>query len=432
MGQDREHAERNWAGLRGTGVREAGMKTAGMKRRRLGKLTAALFLFLTAGSFLSYAEGANQQDMEKAQNQVSALEEEKAKTEETLKNLEALKADTERYVRSLDASLNELSSQLTELSGQIDRKEEEISQANLDLEAAKERENSQYESMKLRIKYMYEAGDTEFLDLILESGSIDQMLNRAEYVNQIASYDRNMLEEYRQTKIQVQQQELKLESEHQELLALQEQTQAKENSVKDLMADKQAQLTSYNSQIASAQADIEQYQADIEAQEQLMRQIEEEMKRREEEERRKAQEAGQTYTVTDLGNISFKWPCPSSSRITSNFGDRESPTEGASSNHKGVDIGASTGSDILAAASGQVVIATYSYSAGNYIMIDHGGGVSSVYMHCSQLLVSKGEQVSQGQVIAKVGSTGYSTGPHLHFGIRSGGSYVNPLKYVSP
>ena len=105
---------------------------------------------------------------------------------------------------------------------------------------------------------------------------------------------------------------------------------------------------------------------------------------------------------------------------------------GASSNHKGVDIGASSGADILAAASGQVVIATYSYSAGNYIMIDHGGGVSTVYMHCSQLLVSQGEEVSQGQVIGKVGSTGYSTGPHLHFGIRSGGSYVNPLSYVSP
>ena len=105
---------------------------------------------------------------------------------------------------------------------------------------------------------------------------------------------------------------------------------------------------------------------------------------------------------------------------------------GASTDHKGIDIGASTGSDIVAAASGTVIISTYSVSAGNYIMIDHGGGVFTVYMHCSQLLASVGDKVSQGQVIAKVGSTGYSTGPHLHFGIRSGGAYVNPLKYVSP
>ena len=147
---------------------------------------------------------------------------------------------------------------------------------------------------------------------------------------------------------------------------------------------------------------------------------------------KKAEAAGQKYNTVSIGNIKFIWPCPSSSRITSGFGGRESPTEGASSNHQGIDIGAPTGSNIVAAADGTVTISTYSYSAGNYIMLNHGGGVSTVYMHCSQLLVSAGDTVKQGQVIAKVGSTGYSTGPHLHFGVRLNGSYVNPAKYVSP
>jgi murein DD-endopeptidase MepM/ murein hydrolase activator NlpD len=198
------------------------------------------------------------------------------------------------------------------------------------------------------------------------------------------------------------------------------------------LSTKEAELASFQTKIASAQSEISQYEADIKAQENEMKKIEAEMKRREEEARKKAEAAGKTYSVSNLGNISFKWPCPSSSRITSKFGDRESPTEGASTNHKGIDIGASSGAAIVAAADGEVVISTYSYSAGNYIMIDHGGGVSTVYMHCSQLLVSKGAKVTKGQTIAKVGSTGYSTGPHLHFGIRSGGSYVNPQKYVSP
>lgn len=223
-----------------------------------------------------------------------------------------------------------------------------------------------------------------------------------------------------------------LNEEHESLLALQDTTRAKQQSVKRLMASKQEELAAVQARIATAQNELDQYTADIKAQEEQMKRIEAEMKRREEEARKKAEEAGKTYTVSNLGNINFKWPCPSSSRITSNFGDRESPTEGASANHKGMDIGAGTGADIIAAAAGQVVISTYSYSAGNYIMIDHGGGVSTVYMHCSQLLVSEGANVTQGQVIAKVGSTGYSTGPHLHFGIRSGGNYVDPRNYVSP
>ena len=300
------------------------------------------------------------------------------------------------------------------------------------LEAAKAREESQYQSMKLRIKYMYENGQTTALEAVLDAKSLSQLLNRAEYASQIAAYDRRMLTAYGEAKEAVRLEEETLETERQSLLALEESTRAKENSLNELMTAKTAQLDAYEAQISQAEGELDQYIADIAAQEQLMQEIEAELRRREEEARKQAQAQGQTYETADLGNISFIWPCPSSSRITSSFGDRESPTEGASSNHKGVDIGASTGSDILAAAGGQVVISTYSYSAGNYIMIDHGGGVSTVYMHCSELLAQAGDEVSQGQVIARVGSTGYSTGPHLHFGIRSGGSYVNPLSYVSP
>ena len=398
--------------------------------RRIRILAAACVV--AAGLAAGPTAYATSQGLKDAKDQVSTLEQEKKKTEDALKQLEGLKADTEKYVRQLDGNLNALAGELSQLEEQIAQKEAEIAQAQTELEAAMETEQNQYESMKLRIKYMYERGDTSYLDLILQSKSISQMLNRAEYVSKITEYDRDMLVKYGETKDAVAKREAELEQEHVDLVALQDTTKAKQASVKQLLDDKEAELTSYNAKISTTQEQIAGYEADIKAQEDKMRQIEAEMKRREEEAKKKAQQAGQTYTVTDLGNISFKWPCPSSSRITANFWDRESPTEGASSNHKGMDIGASTGADIIAAADGEVVIATYSYSAGNYIMIDHGGGVSTVYMHCSQLLVSKGAKVTQGQVIAKVGSTGYSTGPHLHFGIRSGGTYVNPRKYVSP
>lgn len=397
---------------------------------RRGGLAAAGLLLLVGLSFPSY--GTNNAEVEKEKERTSVMEEEKAKVEAALDRLEGQKADTESYVRQLDAEMSSISSQLEELSGQISDKEAEIAVTQEALDQAKAVEEEQYQSMKLRIKYMYEKGDTSFIDLILESKSIAQMLNRAEYIAQISSYDRKMLDEYAATKENIAANEAKLETEHDELLTLQASTEAKHASVEELLAAKQAELSSYETQIASAQNQINAYEQDIAAQESKIQQMEAEIRRQEEEARKKAEDSGNSYTVKSLGDTSFIWPCPSSSRITSNFGGRESPTEGASSNHQGIDIGASTGSNILAAASGVVSIATYSSSAGNYVMISHGGGVSTVYMHCSSLLVSEGEKVSQGQVIAKVGSTGYSTGPHLHFGIRSGGSYVNPLNYVSP
>ena len=377
-------------------------------------------------------QAAGKGDIDSAKDKISSLEEEKKKTEETIQELEKLKADTESYVKELDGELARLDDELSSLDSRITDKEADIEETKAQLEEAKKTEEEQYASMKLRIKYMYEKGDTSYLDLLLESGSMSEMLNRAEYIQQISSYDRKKLTEYGEIKEKIADDEEKLEAEHEELLTLQEQTKAKQDSVEKLVGEKSRELQKYQNQIAANESQLASYQADIEAQENRIQQIEAELKRQEEEARKKAQEKGEEYKTVSIGNISFIWACPSSSRITSGFGGRSSPTEGASSNHKGIDIGASSGSDIVAAADGTVTISTYSYSAGNYIMINHGGGVSTVYMHCSKLLVSVGETVKKGQVIAKVGSTGYSTGPHLHFGVRVNGAYVNPSQYVSP
>ncbi len=372
------------------------------------------------------------QDVKDAKNAAASIEEEKKKAEQTLAGLESLKADTAAYVRELDASLEKTAQEISRLQDQIGTKEGEIAVTQQELEDARQTEEQQYEAMKLRIQYMYEKGDTNYIDMLLEAKSFSDMLNKAEYISQISGYDRKQLDAYVATKNQIAEKEAVLEEEHTQLLALEKQAEAKHASVETLLAGKQQELKNYENRIASAENQINEYEKDLAAQEAKIKQIEAEIRRQEEEARKKAEAAGQTYKTASLGDIKFIWPCPSSSRITSGFGGRSSPTEGASSNHKGIDIGASTGSNILAAASGTVTISAYSASAGNYVMISHGGGVSTVYMHCSSRLVSVGDKVSQGDVIAKVGSTGYSTGPHLHFEIRSSGSYVNPSKYVSP
>ena len=396
--------------------------------RKSGRfLAAALSFALVLATPLSAQ--ATKSGLSDAKSKKTALEAEKKKTEQELKNLEGLKSDTTAYVKKLDSSLESIGNELSKLGDDIDAKEKQIDTTKQELSEAKETEKSQYESMKLRIKYMYEKGDSTYVDLLMESGSLSELLSKAEYITKISSYDRQKLDEYAATKEKIAEKEKSLESEHAELLMLQDETEAKQASVEKLLAAKQTELQNYETKIASAEGQISEYAKSIEAQENQIKSIEAEIKRKEQE---AANKAAQTYKTVSLGDISFTWPCPASGRITSGFGGRKSPTKGASSNHQGIDISAPTGTSIVAAAAGEVVIATYSSSAGNYVMISHGGGVYTVYMHASSLLVSQGQSVKKGQTIAKVGSTGYSTGSHLHFGVRVNGSYVNPTKYVSP
>lgn len=126
----------------------------------------------------------------------------------------------------------------------------------------------------------------------------------------------------------------------------------------------------------------------------------------------------------------FAFPAPSYTRISDDYGNRIHPTLGVEKFHNGIDLAAPNGSPILAAYDGEVVAASYSSSMGNYVMIDHGDSLYTIYMHASALYVSKGDAVTKGQQIAAVGSTGRSTGPHLHFGVRKNGGYVSPWGYL--
>lgn len=391
-----------------------------------------IFLACFCCLLLAFPTFAAKSSLDDAKKKKNALAEEKKRAEATVKELEALKGDTAAYVKKLDNSLEVLSEELAQLDREITAKEDAIAAAKEDLEAAGAVEVSQYESMKLRIKYMYEKGDSNYVDLLMESGSLSELLNKVEYISKIAEYDREKLNEYAVIKAQIAQKEQSLSEEREELLSLQQQTEAKHASVEELLTAKQNELKNVENKLSQAENAVSEYEKDLKAQEDAIKAIEAELKRKEEEEKKKAEAAGKNYTTKSIGDIRFTWPCPASSRITSAFGSRSSPTEGASSNHKGIDIGAPTGTDIVAAASGTVVVSTYSYSAGNYVMLNHGGGVYTVYMHASQRLVSVGDTVKSGQVIAKVGSTGYSTGPHLHFGVRLNGTYVDPRQYVNP
>ena len=399
-----------------------------MRKKKIAAAALTVFCCLLA----VFPVFATNSSLDTAKKKKTAIEQEKKRAETALKKLENLKGDAVRYVAELDVTLEALGEELSGLMADIETKEVQIKNTEAELQEAEVVEAEQYEAMKLRIKYMYEKGDSSFVDLLMEAETLSEFLNKAEYIGRISEYDRQKLDEYEKTKEQIAETKILLETEHAELLEMQEQTEAKHATVEELMIAKQAEIKSVESKIAEAKDEVTAYAKDLKAQENSIKAIEAEIKRKEAEAKKKAEASGQTYKTKSIGDIKFVWPCPASGRITSKFGGRTSPTKGASSDHKGIDIGAATGSNIIAAAAGEVVVSTYSYSAGNYVMLNHGGGVYSVYMHASKLLCKVGDTVKQGQVIAKVGSTGYSTGPHLHFGIRVNGTYVNPSQYVSP
>ncbi|MDF2610613.1 MAG: peptidase [Lachnospiraceae bacterium] len=378
-------------------------------------------------------------EIDKAEERKTNLEKKKEETEKRISELEQEKDDILNYIKKLDEELSRITDEIDTLNGDITVANEELEVAKEELEQAKITEENQYSTMKKRIKYMYENGNSSYLDVVMQSESLPDVLNHVEYITKITEYDNHLLEEYKELKQDVIKKEEVLKTKIENLNGLKDELLYEQETVERLSDDKNAELVKYEASIAEAEDLSDEYSSQLVEQEELIealleaerKRIEEERRRREEEEKKNQQSGGNDSGSENTVSGDFLWPVPSSGRITSTFGYRNQPTAGASTYHRGIDIGAPSGTDIVASMSGTVVTAAYSVSAGNYIMISHGGGVYTVYMHCSKLLVSVGDEVSKGEVIGKVGSTGYSTGPHLHFGISIDGEYVNPQNYVS-
>ena len=365
-------------------------------------------------------DAASTKSLQEAQDEKAQLEKALKEAQSTIEDLRDSKGDIESKVTELNQQLIDISARITDLENQLTAKSEDIQETKDELAGAKEREAQQYADMKVRIQFMYENGQTSYLEALLSSRNISEFLNSADYIAQIQSYDRQKLTEYQDTVESIVNLEAQLEQEYTDLEALKSTVESNKATVAAMMRQKESELADISGDIEDAQSDADYYAAEIQAQEELIAAIK----------RAEAEKAAAGMEEHPYTGGAFRWPCPSSTRVTSDYGTRVSPMSGASSNHKGIDIGASAGADIIAAADGTVTAASYSSAAGNYVMIDHGGGLYTVYMHASSLLVSPGQTVSAGDVIAKVGSTGISTGSHLHFGVSLNGSYVSPWSYL--
>lgn len=396
-------------------------------------------------------QATEESNLSEAQQEKKTLENDLQKAKELIDSLKGSKEDIQSEVEKLDKQLNEISGKVKELESRLSKKRQEIADTESALNKAKEQEKKQYRNMKKRIQFMYENGQTSYVEMLLSADSFTDFLNAMEYITQISQYDRKMLKEYQNMQVTIADTQKTLETDYASLQSLQAKVQEEKQAVAALESAKKGELNDVADDLTDAQTVAKAYEAEIQAQNEVIAQIQAAQKRAAEQQaaQQQAQAAEENQGATDAagenqntaqnttpsGNGqstgSMMWPCPSSKRVTSDYGPRTSPTNGASSNHKGIDIGAAYGADIVAADGGTVLVATYSSSGGNYVIIDHGGGLCTVYMHASSLTVSAGQTVSKGQVIAKVGSTGISTGNHLHFGVTLNGVYVSPWGYVS-
>ncbi len=369
--------------------------------------------------------------IQEKQEQIEEAEKTKSKIKSNITNIQAMvsalekeKGDLEAYVTKLDEDLTDVQEKIAELKDLISEKETEIEETEEELEEAEEIQATQYENMKKRIKFIYEKGDTFYLELVMSSASFGEMLNKATYVEKISEYDATKLEEYKQTCEYIQACKEQLDAEKELLDEAKAQVEEEEANLETLISAKEGEINIKTADINNKEAAIKEYEEDLAAQTATIQALEAAVAA----ERAQLAEAGEAI-VYDGGM--FKWPAPSYTRISDDYGNRTHPILGVQQFHNGVDMAAPGGSPILAAYDGKVVAAAYNASMGNYIMINHGGGLYTIYMHASALYVSTGETVTRGQKIAAVGTTGRSTGNHLHFSVRKDGAYVSPWNYLS-
>ena len=378
--------------------------------------------------------------------------------EEAQQAQEEANANAEKYQKKVDkltAAVNELDKQATDISTQIVEKKQqaedlqnEIDETQTKLAEAQVSEDNQYEAMKKRIQYLYEEGDVAYIDALMSSASFEDSLNKSEYVDQLSTYDQKQLNKLVKTKNDIAEYQQTLKDDLADVEKVKADLETKQADLDDVISQKNAEINKYSDDVemqkalaaeyAKQESELDDKLAELARQEQ--QRLEEERKQREAEQQQHDNNGGSDNSGSDsdnsgsnnggstTGSGQFIWPV--SGPITDYFGPRESPTAGASSNHMGIDIGCSYGVPIAAADAGVVTVAEWGESGGNYVMIDHGNGFVTMYLHNSSLAVSVGDVVSQGQTIAYAGSTGYSTGTHCHFSVFLNGSYVNPLDYL--
>lgn len=383
--------------------------------RRGASLALVLLMVLTlASTATAPARAVTQADIDKLQSQADDLARQKKETQEKLNALSGDKAQALTKKQLLDQQISVLSDQIDNVEEQIEDYADLISQTEAELSDAQQKEQAQYELFCQRVRAMEENGKISYWSVLFKATSFTDLLSRLDFVNEVMEYDQGVIDKLQALQEEISAKKADLESE-----------KAKSEAAKSDLVSKKSELNAQRDAAVDLMKQIEQNQADYKDALQKMADEEDEINNQIAEMSRKLSAGNATYG-------GYIWPETVSKRITSPFGRRVSPGGIGSTNHQGVDIGGvGYTTQILAAKAGTVIISQYSSSYGNYVVLSHGNGNTTLYAHMSSRKVKVGDVVKQGQVIGITGCTGHSTGPHLHFGITENGEWIDPLKYLT-
>lgn len=376
-----------------------------MKKKYI--IIVALVMFFSG--MYSVSKAVNLSDLEQQKEQIKEqLNEVNTGLEDVqLELTEALEA-----INKIEAKIIEGEASLETTKNEMSKLEQEVKQIQEMLVHIQKDYSTQKKILEKRLVAVYKMGDTTYLDVLLKSKSITDFISRYFLIEEITEYDGKLLES--------------IEREKNKITEINVQLNEKSNNLKKMKENQEKTLIS----LENARTIKNSYLEDLTEEElNIQKQVEEYNQKLDNIDAQMAILAMVNGNSEFIGG-EFLWPAPGNTIITSPFGMRFHPILHYYRSHNGIDIGTPTGAPIVASNPGTVITASYVGSYGNVVMLDHGGGVVTNYAHGSKILVEVGQTVQRGEIIMEAGSTGLSTGPHLHFEIKINGKFVDPLPYV--
>jgi len=376
----------------------------------LNKRIAAALIALMLSIPCANVYAKNPTEIDELQRNQDKLNQQIKQMQSSISKIKTEKVSVAKAIEDLDSKLNQAEDELTSVENQLSQLENQIAVTTRELERASSEASNQKELLKKRVRVMYENGNVGYMSVILNSVSFSDFISRVDYLKKIISFDMELLSKMKSYRDSVADKRNQLASELEEKERLKNEIGKKKEEVESAKQVKEMTLK----EILSDLKELERQE------DKLLEQSKEIAKKIVE------LQSKEKYIGGELG-----WPAPGFYKITSQYGNRNHPILKKKKMHTGIDIAVPSGTDVIAANTGKVIYSGYNGGYGNTVIIDHGGKISTLYAHNSKLLVKVGDKVEKGKVISKSGSTGLSTGPHLHFEVRENGQHVDPMKYLT-